>query len=88
MICCVDTVGHSDCINALNCIAMKQVYWENETIPLLRKHDGKDGHWAGMSNLQWFAAFYGYTGHVGDTGNISRNENSNSKHEHCATKTN
>ena len=48
---------------------MKQVYWENKTNPLLRKHDGKDGHWAGMSNLQWFAAFYGYTGHFDDTVN-------------------
>ena len=42
---------------------------ENETTPLLRKHDGKDGHWAGISNFQWFAAFYGDTGHVDDTVN-------------------
>ena len=40
---------------------------------LLRKHDGKDGHWAGMSNLQLFALVDGDTGHVDDTvnGNIS-----------------
>ena len=42
---------------------------ENETNPLLREHDGKDGHWAGMSNLQLFAVVDGDTGHVDDTVN-------------------
>ena len=31
-------------------VSMKQVYWENDTNPLMRKHDGKGVHWAGMSN--------------------------------------
>ena len=50
-------------------VSMKQVYLENETNPLLRKHDGKDGHWAGRSNLQLFAVVDGDTGHVDDTVN-------------------